>query len=512
MTTFVIDSNCFIHMGTFSKEAIVHYLIQSNLHMHITKGVVGEIENVRFQRIPDKPKVWQKLQGKIESHEIDESQIRGLAEKIGEKAAPQDVDVSLLVLSNQLTRQGHEVHLVTDDFKLANAATQHNLVSDVCPPSTFFERLQRLESGKVSNELKKLAWKIRSAEMRYAISRKDTYNIQEKLTWLIESLLDQDTVEQEVEQNTSKDNASSTLSVRKIVQHLNKYIRGGELKSTVQEKIQHLLPTCSHLTPLYDCINQINEYSEQFDQKSALKQLQNELQKVYELVAYDLTTLSGSDLEIVQQFTFKSFTKAYMLEGLLSQNEGEAHHSKNSFSKALFYTSLIDDNNTESKILGSLATIYISRRDYEQGLFCIQKSIDLDIQHRPTLIQRHVLHAICLQQLGQSHQATTSIQHAKKLLDEDLKEGANALFRLGHALLSLNAPYLAVELFDESIECFARFDSWPEELFDQYLIALQRCEDIEDLNVERIRELLDQIYEQSAEIESKIQEKLKENE
>lgn len=510
MTTFVIDSNCFIHMGTFSKEVVVNYLIQSNLQMHITHGVIGEIQNVRFQRISGQPNVWQTLEAKIEAHEIEASQIHGLAEMIGEKAAPQDVDVSLLVLSNTLMREDHEVHLVTDDFKLANAANAHNMVSDVYPPSTFFERLHRLESGKVSNELKKIAWKIRSAEMRYAISRKDTYNIQEKLTWLIESLLDQDIVTQEND-SISSDESGSELSVRKIVQHLIKYTRGGDLKLSVQEQIQHLFPICSHLSLLYDCIDVFNEMNENFDQRSALNQLRVELHKVYENVAYDLTTLTGQDLQIIQQFTFKSFTKAYMLEGLLSQNEGEAQQSKNSFSKALFYTSLLDDNSTESKILGSLATIYISMRDYEQGLFCIQKAIALNIQHRPTLLQRHVLHAICLQQLGQFQQASTSIQHAKQLLNEDIKEGANALYRLGQTLLSLNAPYLAVELLDESIECFVQCDAWPEELFEYYLIAIRRCDDLGDVNVETIRELLDQIFDQSNEIESKIQEKLKEN-
>ena len=53
---------------------------------------------------------------------IDDDQIRGLATQIGERAAPQDVDLSLMVLASKLSREGREVTLVTDDFKMTTTS------------------------------------------------------------------------------------------------------------------------------------------------------------------------------------------------------------------------------------------------------------------------------------------------------------------------------------------------------------------------------------------------------
>ena len=495
-------------MGSFAKDAVVRYILKSNLPLNITSGVLDEVRTVTFQRIEKKPRLLKVIGEKLTVHSIDDAQIKALATKIGEKAAPQDVDVSLLVLSYQLKQQGEEVLLVTDDFKLANAGIDHQLVTEVCPPSTFFERLYRIESGKIANDIKKLAWKIRSAEMKYAISRKEQYNIQEKLTWLIESLIDQEGQENETEiQEVNLPQQSP--SIRKLVQNLVKLSRGGKIKTSMNERIQHLLPICTHVSALFDSIDSLYKLDNHTNLDNKLENLQNETRNVYENVAYDLTSLKGEDLEIIQQYTFKAFTKSYLLQGILFQNLGQAEKSKTAFSKALFYTSLLDDDVNESKILVSLATIHITKEDYGNGMLCIQKSIDLGFENDAMSIHRHILVAICLEFMDQSNEALEAIRQAAMTLKENLRGGAEAIFGLGKSFLALNAPHIAVELFDEALECYAQLDSWSEEVFSCYLTALNRSEDIS--GKPSIRELLDQIHHQSDEVQTLIEEKVKEN-
>ena len=50
MVTYVVDSNCFIHMGGMASTSILNDLKSVLKTMHVTKGVHGEIRNVRFQR------------------------------------------------------------------------------------------------------------------------------------------------------------------------------------------------------------------------------------------------------------------------------------------------------------------------------------------------------------------------------------------------------------------------------------------------------------------------------
>ena len=121
---------------------------------------------------------------------VEDSQIRGLANQIGEKAAPQDVDLSLMVLASKLAREGRTVTLVTDDFKMTTTSKKANLGFDTCPPSTFLQRLSESGPKACKSRFRSLSRRTRAAEMRYAISRVNEYDIQAKLTWMVDTLIE----------------------------------------------------------------------------------------------------------------------------------------------------------------------------------------------------------------------------------------------------------------------------------------------------------------------------------
>ena len=142
MVAYVVDSNCFIHMGGMATTTILNDLKSALKTMHVTNGVHGEIQNVRYQRWKNKPNLLNHIKPLLTTHEISDDQIRGLGAKIGERASPQDVDLSLMVLAYDMQREGHHVVLVTDDFKMAKATEEHQLANEVCPPSTFLNDFQ----------------------------------------------------------------------------------------------------------------------------------------------------------------------------------------------------------------------------------------------------------------------------------------------------------------------------------------------------------------------------------
>ena len=174
---------------TFVKDA-AKILKINNQMLFVTSGVHDEIRNVRFQRWSKKPKVLDEFESLLNTITIDDGQIRGLGQLIGEKASPQDVDLSLMVLASQLHREGREVILVTDDFKMTTSGEKANLGYTTCPPSTFIQRLAAQSSSKYKGKMKSLSRRVRAAEMRYAISRVHQYDIQAKLTWMVDSLIE----------------------------------------------------------------------------------------------------------------------------------------------------------------------------------------------------------------------------------------------------------------------------------------------------------------------------------
>ena len=70
---------------------------------------------------------------------VDEAEVRALASHIGERASPQDVDLSLMILASKLAHEGNKVTLVSDDYKMTTTEEKANLNFETCPPSTFIQ-------------------------------------------------------------------------------------------------------------------------------------------------------------------------------------------------------------------------------------------------------------------------------------------------------------------------------------------------------------------------------------
>ena len=117
-SAWVVDSNCFIHLGQKGEDEVLADLTSAlgGGKMLITPGVEDEVATVRMRRMDGRPRLLDVLAPVLKSVPVDEADVRALAAKIGERAAPQDVDLSLMVLAHSLGEAGGPVVLVSDDF------------------------------------------------------------------------------------------------------------------------------------------------------------------------------------------------------------------------------------------------------------------------------------------------------------------------------------------------------------------------------------------------------------
>ena len=115
---WVVDSNCFIHIGSMAPDTFVKNISNAlnNLQtgLHVTPGVHDEVRTVRFQKWKGQPNLLEKIQSLLITTTVENSQISGLANLIGEKAAPQDVSSdemgqTLLIDFNSMANHFHEV-------------------------------------------------------------------------------------------------------------------------------------------------------------------------------------------------------------------------------------------------------------------------------------------------------------------------------------------------------------------------------------------------------------------
>ena len=121
-SVWVVDSNCFIHLGAIAPDSFIgdlqKILKEQSMSIFVTPGVHDEVRTVKFQRWSNTPNLLDTMRDLLNTITIDDSEIRVLAKKIGEKASPQDVDLSLMVLASKMSKEGKDVTLVSDDFNM----------------------------------------------------------------------------------------------------------------------------------------------------------------------------------------------------------------------------------------------------------------------------------------------------------------------------------------------------------------------------------------------------------
>jgi rRNA maturation endonuclease Nob1 len=144
-TVWVVDSNCFIHLGNHGDNKAIKDISaackQMGATLHVTPGVHKEVATVSMQKWNNKPRLLDVMAEILTTTSVTDDQIRGLAQRIGEQASPQDVDLSLMILAARYHQDGKEVTLVTDDFKMTTTKEKAGFGFETCPPSTFLFKL-----------------------------------------------------------------------------------------------------------------------------------------------------------------------------------------------------------------------------------------------------------------------------------------------------------------------------------------------------------------------------------
>ncbi len=498
MVTYVVDSNCFIHMGGMASTSILNDLKSALKTMHVTKGVHGEIQNVRYQRWKQKPNLLNHIKPMLTTHEVSDDQIRGLGAKIGERASPQDVDLSLMVLAHDLQREGHSVLLVTDDFKMAKATEEHQLASEVCPPSTFFERLSTKAKGKHASELRRLGRRIRAAEMQYAISRRNEYDVQAKITWMVDSLLS--SAPAKPAQQKAETGGATKVN---LLNELHRLVNGEEIKTSLRKKLAPLRPSCETMVGLEHHVAQLKQKLSKESLDEIILETQTMIADCLENAGIDLAPLDRELVDVAHRFHSRILVRAEMALAIMKRMKGDTVGSHLHLSTALFQATHVDEDLIEARILARLAVLALSTNKYDKAIRLSRSSLGLGTLNRSMMLKQHIVQAMAEYMAEQEPQK--ALQQAQSLVTEDVAMAAQALTELGESFLALNRPDFAIELFDEALECVSSEEKMSEELGELILLAHRAIQDDGDNEIEGLRQVLDQIHQQTVEQEQQIE-------
>jgi len=505
-TTWVVDSNCFIHLGSMAQDNLLEDLKKSIPQgLYVTPGVHKEVRTVRFQRWKNKPNLLDKLNPILTTIAVDDGQIRGLAEQIGERAAPQDVDLSLMVLASKLSREGREVTLVTDDFKMTTTSPKINLGFTTCPPSTFLQRLAETGPNACKSRFRSLSRRTRAAEMRYAISRVNEYDIQAKLTWMVDSLIDG---KPQVKQQDSTPEKSSD---KKLIRALRKHLLGGKSKQSHLNALGDLPSICQPVSELDAYLDEISASNsvivdEKYDHGI------EKMSSVLERVGLGLAPLDEELAEIAHRAMAGHMYRMESCLAMLANMAGNVMRSRLHLSRALQSATLIDDRNAEMLATNQLGMLALVRKRWDRAAVLFETA---DRQAQSINNQR-LTYLVCAGMARfLNDEENTAVKHlsaAQSIVANDSLQAAKDLFGLGKSMLAMDEAGLAIEVLDEAMECAieTKDEQLTEQLAEYLVLANNALTESETQQYLGLRKYLDDINSIESDTSEEFEEKITE--
>ena len=488
-TTWVVDSNCFIHMGSMAQDNLIEDLGKSIPEgIFVTPGVHKEVRTVRFQRWKNKPNLLEKMKPILTTIAVDDGQIKGLASQIGERAAPQDVDLSLMVLASKLSREGRDVTLVTDDFKMTTTSQKVNLGFNTCPPSTFLQRLAETGPNACKSRFRSLSRRTRAAEMRYAISRVNEYDIQAKLTWMVDSLIENKPQVKTAEPIQEKS------SEQKLIRSLRKFLLGGKPKQSHMNALGDLPKICHPVSELDGYLDEISK-SESVIVEEKYSEGIEKISSALERVGLGLAPLDEEMAEIAHRAMAGHLYRMESCLSMLAKMNGNLMNARLHLSRALHYATLIDDVDAEMLATNQLGLLALVRNKWDRAADLFETA---DRQAQATKNSR-LTYVVCAGMArfmnGDESQASKHLSSAQSIVGEDVDKAANDLFLLGKTLLAMDESGLAIEVLDEAIECAidGQNSSLTESLAEYLVLANNALTESESKQYDGLRKYLDDI-------------------
>ncbi len=490
-SVWVVDSNCFIHVGSMAPNGFLadlkKILEAENSSLYVTPGVHGEIKTVRFQRWPGQPNLLEEIRDLLITVTVDEAEVKALAKHIGEKASPQDVDLSLMILGSKLAHEGHKVTLVSDDYKMTTTGEKVNLNFETCPPSTFLQRLADSGNSGQRTRMRSLSRRVRAAEMRYAISRAGQYDVQAKLTWMVDSLLSSRVaLAEETEEVTEVDEG-------KLISGLIRSIRGEKVKKSTMNKLGSLPEICSPVAKLDAHLSSMLNDGSSEDLKQAYDASIELLSEVLEVTGLGLAPLGEELAELAHRAMSGSLYRMESALGMLSKMSGNLKLSKLHLSRALSIATLVDDVGAEMRAMHQLGLLALAAKNWNRAAMLFEAA-DRQAQTIGANRLGHLILAAAARHIdGDEDLAKAHTKSASSIVSEDKSEATHVLTNVGNSLLAIDCPGLAIEILDEAMECAteSKQSDRMEMLAEMLLLANTAMTEKEQMQYEGLRQLLD---------------------
>ena len=189
--------------------------------------------------------------------------------------------------------------------------------------------------------------------MRYAISRAGQYDIQAKLTWMVDSLLSSRIALAE-ETDDVEDNSSSDEG--KLVSALTRSIRNEKVKKSTLNKLGSLPEICAPVIQLDEHLSKMSSGGASDDINQAYDSSVELLSEILEITGFGLAPLGEEMAELAHRAMAGPLYRMESALGMLAKMSGNLRLSRLHLSRALSNATLVDDVGAEMRAMHQLAS------------------------------------------------------------------------------------------------------------------------------------------------------------
>ena len=323
--------------------------------------------------------------------------------------------------------------------------------------------------------------------MRYAISRAGQYDIQSKLTWMVDSLLSSRVaLSEETGDVTSSDES-------KLISALNRSIRGEKVKNSMLNQLGSLPEICAPVMRLDEHLSSMTSGGTSDDISQAYDSSVELLSEILETTGNGLAPLGEEMAELAHRAMAGHLYRMESALGMLSKMSGNLRVSRLHLSRALFNATLVDDMGAEMRAMHQLGLLALAAKNWHRAAMLFETA---DRQSQVIGVNRlgHlVLAGISRHLSGDEDLAKSHLDASNDIVSEDQVEAISVLTNIGNSLLAIDCPGLAIEILDEAMECAIESGQHDklDMLAETLLLANTALNDNDIPQYEGLRQLLD---------------------
>ncbi|MHA1299415.1 MAG: hypothetical protein ACTSO9_08280, partial [Candidatus Helarchaeota archaeon] len=366
------------------------------------------------------------------------------------------------------------ITIVTNDFKLSKFIHNYSPQFKVLPPSSFLLLLtNNLDNRALRNYFRKLRKQLSKYEMSYALERKDLYNPQEKLSWLVEKAIG---VACSCNLIIGKDELENTeIDEKRELFLINRYILGERLSKSQNQAIKNLIPFLDAIKKAQKEFNKNKKLLLQNRLSDSLfntKEIINKLMNTYQLSSASLT---GQDKKTFEKIISKFLAQFEFFISMLYLELNELEYALEHFDKTIIFSFLADQpkNIIIANYIKGLSLIFNNLFQDAANQFSLTHQLAEKLNIHQYRIINMGGEAIARFLAGENEKAQKIMKTVNNLVEKNLEMSFFLMTEFADNFYVMGRPEIAIHLYNEALEISIEIGKL--EYSEKIVEKLKRC-------------------------------------